>query len=437
MKRNAVMTAVLLVLGVFLSCTPGGKQQRQAVAGSVIFWANSDDTGTTRKMVEAYNATNPAVKVELVLVPGAETEVSKLMTAVRSGTGPDIYGLDRFTIGERAAAGLLEDITDHVNRIDPDYGGNHLNYAWAETQYNGRTWGIPDGTDTRALYYRPDLMREAGIDPGPLDPRNGPVTIAQLNEIAMKLNVTDAQGNYTRIGFVPWANQGWHYGFGYAFGGSFADLQAKKVTPLNPGVVAAYQYFYDTAKALDPLKVRTFMSTYYPPNNPPQQDAFLTGHQAIVVGGSWMVESIKRYAPDIEYGVTYMPVLKAGDPPSTWAGGWSLVVPKGAKQAEGAIRFMTWYAGGDGQRLRCELALKAFLPTWVALLDDDSLFIPEYAFFRELLKVTKSRPVLPIGALYWDQLSIAQDDMATNSKTPVEALTVVEQQAQAQYDKFK
>jgi len=388
-------------------------------------------------MVDAYNATNPAVKVDLVLVPGSETEISKLMTAVRSGTGPDIYGLDRFTIGERAAGGLLQDITDYVNKVDPTFGSKHLAYAWAETQYNGRTWGIPDGTDTRGLFYRKDIMQQMGVDPTPLDPSNGPIPIAQLNDIAMKLNVTDAQGNYTRIGFVPWANQGWHYGFGYAFGGSFADLQAKKVTPLNPGVVAAYQYFYDTAKALDPLKVRTFMSTYYPPNNPPEQDPFLTGNQPIAVCGSWEVENIMRYAPNIDYGVTYMPVLKKGDPPSTWAGGWSLVVPNGAKHVEDAIRFMTWYCGGDGQRLRCGFALKTFLPTWTALLDDDSLFIPQYSFFRELLKVTKSRPVLPVGALYWDQLSVAQDDMATNSKTPVQALTDVQNTVQAQYDKFK
>lgn len=39
----------------------------------------------------------------MVQVPGDETDVSKLMTAVRGGVGPDVYHLDRFTTSQRAA----------------------------------------------------------------------------------------------------------------------------------------------------------------------------------------------------------------------------------------------------------------------------------------------------------------------------------------------
>jgi maltose-binding protein MalE len=56
---------------------------------------------------------------------------------------------------------------------------------------------------------------------------------------------------------------------------------------------------------------------------------------------------------------------------------------------------------------------------------------------RNLLEVTKSRPVLPVGAYYWDQLSIAMEEVWTNTKTPMEALKVVETQTQAQLDRFK
>ncbi|MDR1637377.1 MAG: ABC transporter substrate-binding protein [Treponema sp.] len=409
-------------------------------SANILYWANTDDTGVMRRLVEAYNATNPAQKVELVLVPGAETEVSKLMTAVRSGTGPDIYNLDRFTIGERAAGGLLEDITDYINKIDPNYGKNFLAYAWAETQFKGRTFGIPNGTDTRALYWRKDLFREAGIDPDILDPKNGPIDVKTLQQIAGKLNVTDAQGNYTRVGFIPWATQigqGWHYTFGYAFGGSFADVSAMKVTPTNPGVVAAFQYFYDVGKELEPQKIRTFISTYAPPNNPPQRNPFITGNLGILVHGSWFIRDLIQYAPDIEWGVTYIPVPKPGDQSATWAGGWSLVIPRGSKNIEGAVRFIMWMAGEQGQRLRCGFENKAYLPTWQPILNDDSLFAPQYSFVRNLLGVTKSRPVLPVGAYYWDQLSIAMEEVWTNTKTPMEALRVVETQTQAQLDRFK
>jgi ABC-type glycerol-3-phosphate transport system substrate-binding protein len=96
-----------------------------------------------------------------------------------------------------------------------------------------------------------------------------------------------------------------------------------------------------------------------------------------------------------------------------------------------------WMAGEQGQRLRCGFENKAYLPTWQPILTDDSLFAPQYGFVRNLLSVTKSRPVLPVGAYYWDQLSIAMEEVWTNTKTPAEALKVVETQTQAQLDRFK
>jgi multiple sugar transport system substrate-binding protein len=442
MKRFMMMISVLLIFANALIFAAGGSQQQTATqeGTKVTYWiTGADDSGNGKRTMDAYNATNPAQQVDIVFVPGAETEISKLMTAIRSGTGPDIYDLDRFTIGERAAGGLLEDITDYLMQVDPNMSSKFLDFAWAETQYNGRTYGLPTGTDTRALFYRKDILREEGIDMTLLDPKNGPITIAELKTITDKLNKTDAQGNYTRIGYIPYAteNQGWHYVLGFSFGGKFADLSAKKVTPLDPGVVAAYQYFYDTARDLGPQKVRTFLSTYAPPNNPPQRNMFLTGVSPITVQGDWFIADIKRYAPDIEWATTYLPVLNKGDKITTFAGGWSLVIPKGAKNIEGAIEFITWRSGEPGQRLLCELNFGASLPTLKSLISDNSLFIPEYQFVKDLLPVAQNRPVLPIHAFYWDQLTIAQSDVSNNLKTPQEALRQVETLSQAQYDRFK
>jgi multiple sugar transport system substrate-binding protein len=439
MKRILMISALLILAGSLVFAAGGAQQQTSQAGAKVTYWLNADDSQNNRKMVDAYNATNPANPVELVIVPGAETEISKLMTAVRSGTGPDIYELDRFTVGERAAQGLLVDITDYLAKADPNLKDKFLDFAWAEGQYNGKTYALPTGTDTRVLFYRKDILRQEGIDFSILDPKNGPVTIAELKTITDKLNKTDAQGNYTRIGYIPYAteNQGWHYILGFSFGGKFADLNAKKVTPLDPGVVAAYQYFYDTAKELGPQKVRTFISTYAPPNNPPQQNMFLTGVSPITVQGDWFIADIKRYAPDIEWDTTYLPVLKKGDKITTFAGGWSQVVPQGAKNIAGAIPFMLWWTGEPGARMKSDLQFKAYLPVVKSLIADDSLYIPEYKFAKDLLPVAQNRPVLPIHAFYWDQLTIAQNDVANNLKTPEEALKQVETLSQAQYDRFK
>jgi hypothetical protein len=50
------------------------------------------------------------------------------------------------------------------------------------------------------------------------------------------------------------AGTGMGYTWGYAFGGNFFDFAGCKVTASDPGVIKAYQFLYDWAKALDPQK---------------------------------------------------------------------------------------------------------------------------------------------------------------------------------------
>lgn len=413
MKKNAFLTLILTAL-----LTTGAF----AAPKEITFWTTFTPpfSGYLQTMVDAYNSSQMAVHATLVQVPGGETDVAKLMTAVRGGTGPDVYMLDRFTTAERAAAGVLQDLTPYIKKVDPNLASKYLPFAWAESQFQGKTFSMPFDTDTRGLYYRSDLLTAAGIDISALDVKKGPITIAKLTEIANKYNKTDSSGAYTQIGFLPHYNQGWHYTWGFAYGGKFADLAAGKITPTDPGVVAGYQYLYDYYKALGPQKVRTFISTYAPPNLPPEQDPFITGTVPIVVTGDWNIATLAQYAPNAKWAVTYIPVPKVGDKPSTWAGGWSFTIPKGAKSPEQAFDFIRWMTGVEGQKMYTKVS--SHLPTIKALAEDASLFPGEHAFFQKTLSFASSRPALPVGGLYWDALTAAMNDVIDNVAMPKDAL---------------
>jgi multiple sugar transport system substrate-binding protein len=431
--KKLLTVCVLVLCGVMVFA--GGQKAEEEVA----FWTShtgAQDAAALQKIVDDYNATNPAVKVKMTQVPGSQTEVTKLMTAVRSGTGPDVYMLDRFTIAQRASDGMLEDITDVLARLAPDFSSNYHAFAWAETQWKKRTYGIPFDTDCRAFYYRKDLIREAGYDPAIFEPQNGPITLDKVKEIAFKLNKMDAQGNYTHVGLLPTArtfSQGTPYVWGFAYGAEYMDFAAGKVTPLHPDLIKAYQFAYDWNKEMDPQKVNTFISTYYPPNNPPEQHPFMTGRVAMLPHGDWFLSSMRDYAPDVEYGVTWIPMPTAGSKPTSMAGGWSYVVPKGSKKVEAAIRFIMYACGANGQRVYTRDT--AHLPTWKALMNED-IFTPEHQFFKSYLDFCRSRPVLPIGAMYYNSLYRAWDDVALNKEPPEVALKKVEDELQPQLSKF-
>lgn len=427
MKRNLLLSLIFaLVLASSLTAAPT----------KITFWTTFTPpfSDYLQKMVDSYNSSQTAVEATLVQVPGSETDIAKLMTAVRGGTGPDVYMLDRFTTAERAAAGVLTDLTPFIAKADPKMASKYLPFAWAESSFKGKTWSVPFDTDTRALYYRKDLLKAAGADITALDAKNGPATIAQVKAIADKFNKKDSSGEYEQIGFIPQYNQGWHYTWGFAYGGKFADLKAGKVTPTDPGVVAGYQFLYDWSKALGPQKVQTFLSTFNPPNVPPEQEMFITGKVAMVVTGDWYIANMAQYAPDADYGITYIPVPKKGDKPSTWAGGWSFCVPQGAKNPAAGFDFCKWMAGPEGQKMYTQLS--SHLPTIKALMDDKSLFEGNHEFFRQTLSFASSRPALPVGGLYWDALTAAMNDVIDNVAQPKAALAKVIDKVQPQLNKF-
>ena len=143
---------------------------------------------------------------------------------------PDVYEADRFTVPQRAAEGVLAELPADVAKAS-----DYLPFAWAETQFQGKTYALPFDTDARALWYNKDLITAAGQDPAQLDMSKGPATIEAVTKIADAINKKDSSGNYSVMGWMPGGpgaggnagafDQGWHYTWGFDYGGKFADLQ--------------------------------------------------------------------------------------------------------------------------------------------------------------------------------------------------------------------
>ena len=190
--------------------------------------------------------------------------------------------------------------------------------------------------------------------------------------------------------------------------------------------------FWDWAGSLGVAQAQTFISSYAPPNLPTQQNAFLTGKLGFMISGDWVLGNIQTYVPNLKYGVTYIPVPHAGDAAATWAGGWSMVIPKGPKNGKGGYEFMKYIAGEPGQRVYTKETQHT--PTFKSLTSDSTLFPGDHSFFSKQLSAAHSRPPLPVGGLYWDQLSTAQDAATRHTTEPAAALATA---ASATNDKLK
>jgi len=136
---------------------------------------DAHEKGAYQKAAEAFAQKNPGIKVNVEVVPGSETDVAKLMTAVRSGAGPDLAVIDRFTVAQRAAAGLLTDLTPLIKKEGKELSQEYTEGPWQEVSYQKKVYAVPTNTDARVLFYNKQILKEAGIDLAEFDPARGPI----------------------------------------------------------------------------------------------------------------------------------------------------------------------------------------------------------------------------------------------------------------------
>ncbi len=408
---------MLILSLVITACSSKSETTSEKSGGetTVTFWhPMTDITGeAVDAVIKAFEEKHPDIKINAVYTANqGEGQNEKLLTAVSGGNPPDVAYFDRFEIGSWAAQGSLEDLTElaESSGVSKDL---YYPFAWEEASYEGKLYGIPTTTDSRLVYFNKDQFEEVG-----LEPNNPPKTIAQLEEAAEKLTIKE-RNRFERIGFIPWYGQGWLYSWGWAFGGDFYEPETKKVTANDPKVVEALQWITDFAKKYDVEDIAGFTDS----QGTGAMDPFLTGQLSMKVSGPWEVSAIKKFKPDLNYGVFPIPT-PTGENHTTWSGGWSVVIPKGAKNKEAAWEFMKFFGSEEGQKIFSEISRDFSVIDSVneELGYKDDPILKE---FVEILPVSHHRPVMTQGSLYWNELASAVENATRGNGTPEELLNKV------------
>ena len=90
---------------------------------------------------------------------------SKLALDLQSGTGDDVFALDGIWVGEFADAGYLKPLADVAGSQVHDWDGwkQITDAVQALGEYQGKRYGVPNGTDGRVVYYNKKLFAQAGL----------------------------------------------------------------------------------------------------------------------------------------------------------------------------------------------------------------------------------------------------------------------------------
>ncbi|MFE5258627.1 ABC transporter substrate-binding protein [Streptomyces coelicoflavus] len=314
--------------------------------GTIEVWTRSNTQAAVQGIADAFNRSHHDAHVEITAVPDGQY-VTKLATALRSGNVPDAVDVDDINTTVLAYREAFTDLTPLVedlafkDRLSP----GHLDLATVD----GRHYAVPLAADVSVLFYNKDLFRKAGLDPD--DPPRSYDEVLRAGHAVQKLEGVTALsigGNSPGImGFTALPSV-WNDG-GRLVQGPLGDQRAKIAgnAPLRDMLS-----FYRTAwrdGLVTPASRNESGATW--------AGDFLAGKVAMWPGsfGAIMRTAPKNLKENL--GVTTLP--SAGGRPGGFAGGDSIAIPRGAKNASGAWEFMRYALSAPQQEA---MAVQGYTP---------------------------------------------------------------------------
>jgi multiple sugar transport system substrate-binding protein len=139
---------------------------------------------------------------------------AKVALDLKTGSGADIYGIDGIWLGEFADAGYIKPLTDEAGQsaVDGWDGWTQIpKTVQGNFTYNGKRYGVPEGTDGRVIFFNKKLFAQAGL-PADWQPTSWEDTLAAGRTLkaklpgvtAMQLDAGTAMGEATTAqGILP------------------------------------------------------------------------------------------------------------------------------------------------------------------------------------------------------------------------------------------
>ncbi|HEV7215634.1 MAG TPA: hypothetical protein VGP33_10980, partial [Chloroflexota bacterium] len=155
---------------------------------TLVFWSFFKTTSfawkTQTQLLQAFNQSHPGLKADL---QNTTYDVTAFATAVAAGTPPNVAVLDRYSVAAHAARALVQDISARANQAGIG-GDQEQPWAWQEVNFQGKLFGLPDGTDSRAVYVNAGHLKQAGL------PTTPPKTLQDFSDMVQHLTVKEGTG---------------------------------------------------------------------------------------------------------------------------------------------------------------------------------------------------------------------------------------------------
>ncbi|MFC6080627.1 extracellular solute-binding protein [Sphaerisporangium aureirubrum] len=409
MRRAISAAAAAAALALAVSACGGGNTEPSAapatsagaaeVSGQVTWWDTSDATNegpVFKELIDEFQKQYPKIKVNYVNVPFADAQ-NKFKTAAQSGSGaPDVLRAEVGWVAEFASLGYLAPL-DGTPAVDKPE--DFLASPASSGKFNGKTYAVPQVTDTLGLLYNKALLKKAGHDAPPK-------TFAELKQVALDVkSKAGAEGlalNVDAYFLLP---------FIYGEGGDLLDVAGKKIAVASPQAVAGVKVVEDLIKsgaAAKPAIQDSYTNA---------ETAFKEGKAAMIFNGPWSnTDNLggKVFKDDPgNFGIAPVPAgsVKAGAP----TGGHDYAVYAGSQNLDASYLFIKFMDSAESQaKIAGKLGL---LPT-----RQSAYTMPEatandmIAKWKDPMATAVERPWIPEGGQLFQPLLEGYQKLAAGQK---------------------
>ncbi|WP_192583623.1 extracellular solute-binding protein [Streptomyces albicerus] len=378
-----------------------------------------------------FEKANPGKKVKLVPIKAPDSEYyTKVQQMLRSPkTAPDLVYEDTFLINSDITSGYLKPLDPYLDKWE-DWDQFIDTAKSAAKAQDGKTYGVPDGTDTRGLWFDKGIFKKAGL-PADWQPTNWDEILEAARTIKEKVPGVIPLNVYTGkpVGEAA-AMQGFEMLlYGTATGGNENPLY----DPASKKWVTGSQAFRDSLQFVETVfkeKLGPDVSDALDPNIMTRvRGEFLPeGKLGINLDGSWLPQDWQEGSghewPEWseKLGLAYMPTQNGQAPGKvSMSGGWTWSIPSKAANPDLAFDFIKtmqtkanaqkWYIANSGIAVRTDVA-------------EDPAYVkaqPGIKFFTDLVSSTHYRPAYPAYPRVSTAIQEAMEGVTTGDSSVEEA----------------
>ncbi len=377
--RLAILLVVLLSMGGIPGCT-----SRTGGGTEIVFWALGAEGEHVAKLIPGFERLNPGIRVRVQMVPWNAAH-EKLLTAFAGHSLPDMFQLGNTWIPEFSILNAIENLGPWVRTSPSIRDSSYFAGIWDTNVIDSTLFGIPWYVDTRLLFYRTDLLADAGYS-------RPPRSWDEWFDLCRKLKKR-FPGDY---GILLPTNNEWapEVILGLQEGSALLKDRNTEGDFSGPSFVRAMEVFH------------AFFENGWAPRQPTQvvnvYQAMAAGLFAMYITGPWNIGEFKRRMPDSLGGAWATAPLPGPDGQIgvSLAGGSSLVMSNTSQHKREVWSLIEYLSRPDQQVLF--YALTGDLPARKEAWEDSSLAHNVYAeAFLEQLKHVRATPKVP----EWEQIA--------------------------------